>query len=262
MTMPGARHAALRFACALVVMVLVAGCATTIEAPPPEERSPEDPWEGYNRSMHEFNNRVDRAVLQPAARTYVKVTPDPAQRGISNFFSNLRMPVVALNQLLQGKPREAGETAGRFMLNSTWGAGGLADPASGGDMPRHEEDFGQTLAVWGWEDSRYFVLPLIGPSTVRDSVGRGADSLVDAPTRLALEGGGLAASYSLLVLNVIQTRAAFLPQEAAREELYDDYAFFRDSYLQRRQFQISDGEAELPDYDSFLDDEDWDDDWD
>lgn len=245
----------------ILVALLTTACSPEIKAPPPEEREAVDPWEGYNRSMHEFNNRVDRAALRPAAEAYATITPEPAQRGIRNFFSNLRMPVVALNQVLQGKFGDAGETTGRFLLNSTWGVAGLGDVASNADIPRHEEDFGQTLAVWGWEESRYFVIPLMGPSTVRDTFGRGADSLVDAPTRLAIEGGGLYASYSLLLLNIIQTRAAFLPQEAAREELYDDYLFFRDAYLQRRAHQIGDGEGALPDYDSYLNEEDWDD-WD
>ncbi len=256
MTGPAARLAA-----ALVVCLLAGACTPEVKPPPADERDPADPWEGYNRYMHEFNMRVDSAILRPTARAYVQVTPEPAQKGVSNFFSNLRQPVVALNQVLQGKFEEAGETTSRFLMNSTWGAGGLTDPASNGNIPRHNEDFGQTLAAWGWEESRYFVIPFLGPSTVRDTVGRGADSFVDAPYRLIITGSESVAAYSLLALNIIQMRASFLPQEAAREDLYDEYLFFRDAYLQRRDYLITDGEGALPDYDSYLDDEDWDD-WD
>lgn len=198
--------------------------------------------------------RVDRAVLRPVAVGYTKVTPQPVRRGIGNFFSNLAQPIVAINQLLQGEPRGAAETAGRFLMNTTWGVAGIFDVASRGEMPRHQADLGQTMAVWGWTDSRYFVIPLIGPSTVRDTSGRATDAYVNLTGRRVYREH----PYLLIGLNVLHTRAAFLPQEEAFEDAFDTYTLFRDAYLQRRAYQIGGDDAALPDYEDYLDD-DWDD---
>mgnify|MGYP002661903273 CR=1 FL=1 len=135
-----------------------------------------DPWEKFNRRVHRFNNAVDRRVAKPLATAYVKVTPRPVRLGVGNFFNNLGQPVSAVNALLQGKPKQAGQSMGRFLLNSTLGIGGIFDPASDAKLPRKSEDFGQTLGVWGWKRSRYVELPLFGPRTVRDVVGLVGDA--------------------------------------------------------------------------------------
>ncbi|NIQ93191.1 MAG: VacJ family lipoprotein, partial [Desulfuromonadales bacterium] len=131
-----------------------------------------DPWEGYNRKVHAFNTGLDRALLRPIARGYDKVMPDAPQRGVRNFFRNLSWPVDFVNLLLQGRVKDSVTQTGRFLFNSTFGLLGFFDLATREGIPDYGEDFGQTMAVWGWEDSRYFVLPFLGPRTVRDTLGR------------------------------------------------------------------------------------------
>ncbi len=236
--------------------LLLAACATTA-APPPEERDPADPWEPFNRQIHSFNMAADRAVLRPVARGYRRVTPSPVRTGVRNFFNNLRSPVVIVNLLLQGRPGESLEHFERFFVNSIYGIGGIFNIADKADMPEHEADLGMTFAAWGWDESRYLVMPFMGPSTVRDSTGFVGDSFVNPVWELAIQEG----SFGLLGLNIIQTRASLLPLDAQMEQAFDDYIFLRDGFLQRRLFLIQGEEADLPDYDMYLDDEDWED-WD
>lgn len=193
-----------------------------------------DPWEKFNRKVHRFNNAVDRAVARPLARAYSSVVPRPVRLGVSNFFDNLRQPLTMVNQLLQGRPRDAGQTFGRFVLNSTLGIGGIFDPASDLKMKRRSEDFGQTLGTWGWRRSRYVELPFFGPRTVRDVLGLAGDmplspvrQIEDDKTRIFLQG-----------LNLVDTRAQLLSLDNLREGAVDDYALVRDSWLQRRNYQI------------------------
>lgn len=236
----------------ILLIVLATGCATT--AAPPEERHPNDPWEPFNRSVFVFNSAVDRSVVRPIARGYDTVTPSPIQRGVRNFFTNLRSPVVVFNLLLQGRGGDAGEELTRFFVNTIYGIGGLFDVASAGDLEKHDEDFGQTMATWGWEESRFVILPFLGPSTVRDGLGRGVDTVPDVAWRIALDEG----SYGLIGLDIIQTRAQMLPLDKEIEQAFDPYTFVRDGWMQRRKQQVHDGEQPLPDYDAFLDDgEDW-----
>lgn len=228
--------------------LVLAGCATT--APPPEERHPQDPWEPYNRNVYQFNSTVDRAVIRPLAIGYGKVTPKPARRGIRNFFTNIYSPVTIVNLILQGRGGDAGTQFQRFFVNTVFGIGGLFDIASAGGLEDHDEDFGQTLAVWGWDESRYFILPFLGPSTVRDGLGRVPDYYANIAWRYAREES----SFALLGLNVVQLRHAMLPLDEDIEAAFDPYSFVRDSWLQRRSSQIGQGETTLPDYESFLDD--------
>lgn len=236
---------------ATLVSATLAACATT--AAPPEERHPDDPWEPFNRSVYQFNRTADRAVLRPLARGYDQVTPDPVQRSVGNFFRNLRSPVIMVNLLLQGRGNELESEFQRFVSNTLYGVGGIFDVASAGGIDKPEGDFGQTLATWGWEDSRYVVLPLLGPSTVRDGIGRGVDIVPDVAWRLAVQEG----SYFLVGLNIVHMRAGLLPLDAELAAAYDEYIMMRDGWMQRRKHLIFGEDADLPDYDAWLEDDDW-----
>lgn len=193
-----------------------------------------DPWERYNRAMHRFNLAVDRGIARPLATAYVNVTPQPVRLGVSNFFENLRSPVTMVNQLLQGHPVFALQTLGRFVLNSTLGIGGLLDPASAAKVPRRTEDFGQTLGVWGWSNSRYFELPLFGPRTVRDTFGLAGD----VPLSPLRQVDDSAVRFGLQGLQLVNTRSQLLAVDALRDQAVDEYALTRDAWLQRRNYQI------------------------
>lgn len=230
-----------------VATAVLTACATT--APPPDERDPADPWEPFNRNMYQFNRTLDKAVIRPVARGYEAVVPDPVEKSVTNFFDNLEaLPVIA-NLALQGRPGDSITMALRFTVNSVFGIGGLFDVATRSGVPQFDEDFGQTLAVWGWSDSRYLVLPLFGPSTLRDGLGRPIDRFGDLIWREAINGR----EYGI-ALELVQTRANLLPREQDLEEAYDEYLFVRDAWLQNREFKIT-GESATPDYDAFLDDE-------
>lgn len=217
--------------------------------PPAQVGGAYDPWEPLNRRTHRFNTAVDRAVAQPLARAYVAVVPRPVRLGVGNFFSNLGQPVSALNALLQGKPKQAAQSVGRFVLNTTLGIGGIFDPASDAKLPMRSEDFGQTLGVWGWQRSRYVELPLFGPRTLRDVFGMVGDAplsplrQVDADKiRVPIQG-----------MQLVDVRAQLLSTDSLREGAEDDYALVRDAWSQRRDYQIFgdrmlEGDRSLPDY--------------
>ena len=205
-----------------------------------------DPWEPYNRRVHRFNNAVDRAVARPLATTYVKVVPQFARTGVRNFFSNLRSPLTMVNQALQGRGNDAWDTLGRFLINTTVGVGGLFDPASVDEVPKRHEDFGQTLGVWGWENSRYVELPFFGPRTVRDVVGLGGDMPLSPIRQIELDK----ARIGLQGLQLVDTRAQLMAVDGLRDSALDEYAMTRDAWLQRRNYQIQQdkrgGEDEYP----------------
>lgn len=232
----------------LLVAVMLAGCAG---GPPRKssEPNPRDPWESYNRRVFQFNRKVDTIFWRPLAKAYDSLVPDPFQQGISNFFTNLGYPIDIVNLLLQGRPADSGKALGRFALNSTIGVLGLFDVASRADIPQYEEDFGQTLAVWGWTDSRYFVVPFFGGTTISDAVGYVPDYYTNVVWNSIEEDK---VRYGLAALDVIQLRAQLLSQEQTIKEAFDPYILFRDSYLQRRDYLIHNGETELPDYDSLI----------
>ena len=215
-----------------------------------EQPASYDPWEPFNRQMHRFNNVVDRTIARPLALGYVAVVPRPVRLGVSNFFNNLGQPISALNALLQGKPLQAGQALGRFAMNSTLGIGGIFDPASDANLANRSEDFGQTLGVWGWRRSRYVELPLFGPRTVRDVFGLVGDAplsplrqISDDPSRIFLQG-----------LQLVDVRTQLLAIDGMMEGAVDEYALYRDSWLQRRNYQIGagirnrDDDENLPDY--------------
>lgn len=217
----------------LVALLASGGCASTQTA---ENTNPDDPWEGFNRKVFVFNDVLDRYALKPVARGYRTITPDPVETGVGNFFSNLGEVRTAINSVLQGKPANAGLATSRFLINSTVGIGGLLDYATLMEITADKEDFGQTLAVWGWDDSRYLVLPFLGPSTLRDATGLPADIAAYPVTYVDDD----TVRISLTALNLIDTRAGLLDQEELIRG--DRYRFIRDAYLQSRQFEVSDGE--------------------
>jgi phospholipid-binding lipoprotein MlaA len=200
----------------------------------PDSAQPNDPWEGYNRGMYSFNTKVDKYVMRPIGVVYDKVMPDVVQRRITSFFANLQEPRTMVNQVLQGRPVGAAKTLGRFVVNTTAGVGGIFDPASGLKLDRANEDLGQTLAVWGWEDSRYFVAPLQGPKTVRDFVGGFGDKPLN-PTGYIEDSG---VSMGVTLLKIGSMRAAALPLDQMRAGALDEYAFVRDMWMKKRQSQI------------------------
>lgn len=202
-----------------------------------------DPWERFNRPMYRFNRAIDKAVLRPVARGYQRITPGPLRRGISNFFDNLQQPITTVNLLLQGHPIKATASLGRFALNSTFGIGGIFDPADEAKIPDYDADFGQTFHRWGWKKSRYVVLPVFGPATVRDAWGKGVNRQVSPITWLADREGS-----EISILYGIDARARGLAAESLLEGSPDEYALVRDAYLQRRRCQLIDCSEELPDY--------------
>ncbi|AER54880.1 lipoprotein [Pseudoxanthomonas spadix BD-a59] len=206
--------------------------------PPPAAGAPPsyDPWEKWNRKVHRFNNGIDRYVAKPLATTYVNVVPRPVRNGVHNFFGNLGQPLTVVNSLLQAKPGEAWDALGRFLINTTVGVAGVFDVASHDQVPNTREDFGQTLGVWGWKRSRYLELPLFGPRTVRDTFGLVGDAplspvqrIEDDKARIFLQG-----------LRLVDVRTQLMSLDSLREGALDEYALFRDGWLQRRNYQISD----------------------
>ena len=206
-----------------------------------------DPWEPYNRRMHRFNNAVDRRVARPLATAYVKVVPRPIRSGVSNFFSNLGQPASAVNALLQGRPKQAAHSFGRFLINSTLGIGGIFDPATDAHLDNRNEDFGQTLGVWGWKRSRYVELPLFGPRTLRDVLGMAGDAPLSPMRQVQADR----IRVPLQGLQLVDLRMQLMSTDAMREGAADDYALVRDAWMQRRAYQIGGdrgADDDVPDY--------------
>jgi phospholipid-binding lipoprotein MlaA len=212
-------------AAALLALALLQGCASGPNA------NPADPLEPLNRTIFSFNEGVDQAILKPVATVYRDVTPAPVRTGVTNFFGNLSDVWSTVNNLLQGKPTEAMNSFFRVTTNTLWGLGGIFDVASDLNITKHSEDFGQTLGYWGFDAGPYLVLPLLGPSSVRDGVG----TLVDYQGDLVSRTDNVPARNSLTVLRVVNVRANLLGAgEVVDQAALDKYSFTRDIYLQRR----------------------------
>jgi len=214
----------------------------------------EDSWEGFNRFSYNVTDAVDRTVVQPVARGYRDTLPSWTRTGVTNFFNNVSYLDVILNSFLQGKLDQGLSDTARFVFNSTIGVGGLVDVGGALGLPRHEEDFGQTLAVWGVAQGNYMFLPMAGPDTVRDLPGRGTRMLLSPFTYV----GGIV-MLPVGVINVVNERANLLEATRLRDEsAVDPYVFTREAFLQRRRFLIYDGQPPLPDFDELdeLDEED------
>lgn len=200
--------------------------------------NPDDPWEGWNRAVWKFNKGADTYFLKPVAKGYDWITPAPIDNGISNVFDNLGETKNFLNDVLQFKFADAGTDVARFVVNTTVGILGIFDVASHWGLERNEEDFGQTLAAWGFGSGPYVVLPFLGPSTVRDGVGIIPD-IYSVPQAYIDHDQ---TRYSVYATDFIDTRADLLDVEELVQG--DEYTFVRDVYLQRREFLVTDGEVE------------------
>jgi len=222
--------------------LLLAGCATPPPASDPEAlaeyRENNDPLEPANRAVQTFNEGLDRAVVKPVAIGYREYVPRPVRRGVRNVLNNLRGPVILFNDMLQGEPRRAGDTLGRFLLNSTFGVAGVFDVAEAWfGVSRHTEDFGQTLAVWGVGEGPFLFLPLAGPTNLRDLAGSGVDGATNVVSWVAPPVSGL--RYVRGGLNLVDTREALIdPVEEMRRTSLDPYATIRTAYRQRRRADI------------------------
>lgn len=195
----------------------------------------EDPWENTNRAIFRFNDAVDRWALKPIAKGYQKITPDVVEDGIHNVFRNVGEVKNLANNVLQLKLHDAGVDTARFMFNSTFGVLGFFDVATKMGLQRNDEDFGQTLGSWGVKSGPYVVLPLLGPSTVRDSIALYPDSYVNAYRYV----DDVPVRNSVFALNIVDTRAKLLSAE--RLIRGDRYRFIRNAYLQNREFRVMDG---------------------
>ncbi|MEM9173189.1 MAG: VacJ family lipoprotein, partial [Pseudomonadota bacterium] len=220
----------------LLSCVVLLGCASTGITVPKN-----DSLEGFNRAVFSFNAGVDKVLVKPLAKGYRWITPDPLERGINNMFSNLAYPTVIVNNLLQGKPLTALQDTGRFLVNSTLGIAGFIDVAQHMGMPEHNEDFDQTLAVWGVPSGPYIVLPFLGPSTLRGTLGNAADQYLHV--RSYLDNPDL--ETGLIVLQIINIRANLLPLDEQINASNDPYIFMREAYLQNRNFNYYDGDPPL-----------------
>lgn len=228
-----------------LLLVLLSGCAAA-PTPPAEQ----DPYERWNRAVYRFNDTVDRAVLKPVAQGYEKVVPQPIDDGITNFFSNLDDVVVTFNALLQGKFHQAASDFSRLVWNSTVGIGGLFDVASALGLPKHNEDFGQTLGAWGVGSGAYVVLPFLGPSTLRDTAALPVDWASEPLYHYYEQDKN--GYWQLKGLYYVDTRAGLLRASRILEQAaLDEYVFVREAYLQRRQSQVHDGSPPQPDFDLF-----------
>ena len=206
-----------------------------------------DPFEDLNRDIFIFNEKLDEKILKPAALTYRKVTPQFARTGVTNFFNNLEEIDTTINQVLQGEIKYAFNDAGRFVINSTIGLFGLIDVASKIGLERHEEDFGQTLGVWGFDSGPYIMIPFLGPSNPRDLLSRPISSFLSGT--FAMEDNDV--KITLVGIDALETRERLLDAETLI--IGDKYIFVKDAYVQSREYEINNGSTED---DEFLDDMD------
>src|SRR5690625_3561614 len=248
----------MRVSLAAAALALTAGCATV------KNPNPDDPFESYNRTMDKINYNVDHAVVLPVTNMYKALTPQPAQTCVSNIFNNLGDLWSAVNSFFQGRPHDFFNSLGRVLFNSTMGLGGCIDVASKNGAKRIPNDLGTTLGVWGVPSGPYMVLPILGPSTIRDGtamVGGFATGL--SPTYPIMEIRNVPVRNSILAAYMIDFRAGLTDAEDLVDNIaLDRYSFIRDAYLQRRESLIrskkapigGDGYDDLPDYEDYDDD--------
>lgn len=217
------------------LLVLASGCATVPGAPRPARQ---DPWENFNRKVFNFNEALDEAVLKPVATAYRNVVPQLVRTGVSNVLGNIGDVWSAANHLLQGKVHTGLDMGMRVVANTFFGLGGLLDPATEMGLTRHSEDFGQTLGRWGVKPGPFLVLPLLGPSTLRDSTALLVDRQAAASNLASSDAG----AYALTTLEVVSVRASLLDAKQLLDSVaLDKYTFFRQAYLARRLDAVHDG---------------------
>jgi len=230
----------------ITVVILLAGCATT-----QNNNKNIDPLEPVNRKFFTFNETLDRYFMKPVATTYIEVTPQPIRTGVTNFFDNLTYMNVVVNSFFQGKFDEGMSGLFRFIFNTTLGIGGLFDIATHMGLTEHDEDTGQTLAVWGMPQGPYLTVPLFGPNTVRDSPNLVTRSLANPFTYIS---GSV--FFPITALGLINTRANLLKSTSIRDEAaIDTYSFTREAYLQQRKYLIYDGNPPGDYYEDLFPDE-------
>lgn len=227
--------------CSLALSITLAGCATTPITP-----KKTDPWIGWNHGAQSFNDNVDKVILKPVAKGYQWVTPSLVNEGITNFFSNIKDIGVTINDLLQFKLNQGGMDAQRLLVNSTVGVAGFIDIAKHLDLPKHDEDFGQTLSAWGVPSGNYLVLPFFGPSNPRDALGIVGDALFNPLTYVSAFGTTAisAAIAGSKAVDVVDRRANLMTTEKIIDEgSVNRYEFIKNSYEQNRDFLIHDGNS-------------------
>ena len=222
-------------AAAAAALFILTGCATL----PAGRRDPHDPLERVNRGVFHFNSAVDRAVFRPAASAWKATVPPPVRQGLGNFVGNLEYPVTIVNDVLQGKLGDGAQDLVRLLFNSIFGLG-FFDPATHAGLERHNEDFGQTLGKWGVPSGPYLMIPLLGPSSLRDAPAKLADEYANG--RRYLQDPYLRSG--LWTTEKLEKRAGLMDADAVLERTYDPYAFVRSAWLQRRQYQVRDGEVD------------------
>lgn len=230
----------LRLGAVSVAVVLGAGCA---HSPPGD---PQDPLEPVNRQIYRFNDTLDRYAARPVAKAYRDYTPSPVRRGVGNFFSNVRYPITIVNSYLQGKFHDGTSDLARFVVNTTVGFVGLVDVATPLGLEEHDEDFGQTLGVWGLGQGVYLMLPVLGPSTGRDLAGDGVDQFTN-PLNLVDD---TATRFALQAAYLIDLRAGFLGFDRSVRNAFDPYIFVRTAYLENRLGEVHDGDPPRETFDS------------
>lgn len=213
------------------VLLTLTGCASM---------TGKDPFESFNRTMYALNNDLDRALLKPLAETYHAITPEPVDKGVTNFFNNLDDVLVVVNDLLQFKFKQAASDTSRLFINSTVGILGVIDVAKDFDLPKRYEDFGQTLGSWGFDSGPYLVLPFLGPSSFRDALGRPVDYFADPRIYFRDDHEDMYRASS--GLRLVDMRADLMKLEQVLDtSSIDNYSAIRDAYLQRREYLVHDG---------------------
>lgn len=243
----------IQYGVGVFAVLLLSACASTDKSATNQgsngdsyarEEAAIDPWEGYNRHIFNFNEQVDKYIAKPIAQGYKDITPDTVEESVTNVFANVGTVGTIANDALQLKGQQLSMDVARLLFNSTFGVLGIFDVAGKMGIEKHEEDFGQTLGYWGVEPGNYFVLPFLGPSTVRDTVGLIPDRAIDP----IANWDEIPERNSATALRMIDTRANLLEAEKAISG--DRYVFIRDAYLQHREYLVTDGEVE----DTFGDD--------
>lgn len=248
----------MKLAAAALAAITLTACASTEQAE--TSTGVYDPLEGWNRGVYGFNEVVDKAAIEPVAKAYRYGTPTLFREGVTNVLTNLRQPVVFANTALQGNIDASGETFGRFLINSTFGIVGIFDVASAMGVAKHNEDFGQTLGVWGVEPGPYLMLPLLGPSNLRDTIGMGADRALDPLTWTEFASDpdlddDIAVGRT--IIGAISTRERLIEQIDTLREQPEPYVALRRNYTSQRRAAIRNGKIEddpykdLPDFDDF-----------